>query len=167
MKKIILILICSVWITGLFAQEFEVPLNYELKKAVDYPKYEKDIINCVDWLMKTPVNSDSIKRQNAMKFLAKWMNGSPNVTIEINPGIVNFMEPNSDLLVIFMGCWTKYSLETQDFKNKHNSNLKGLEGVIAYYQKNKQYLEKDKNVEKYVKMKEKGTLEDYIKKQMQ
>jgi len=32
-------------------------------------------------------------------------------------------------------------------------NLKGIESVIDFYQKNKTSLQKDKNVEKYIKMK--------------
>jgi len=41
---------------------------------------------------------------------------------------------------------------------------KGVEAVIEFYIKNKDYLKRDKNVEKYIKLKDEGKLEDYISK---
>jgi hypothetical protein len=94
----------------------------------------------------------------------KWLTGAPNVSVDVKTEIVTFMKPNSDLLLIFMAGWTKYAIETKDYKNKLNGNLKGIESVIEFYQKNKTNLQKDKNVEKYIKLKEKGSLEEYVKK---
>jgi D-arabinose 1-dehydrogenase-like Zn-dependent alcohol dehydrogenase len=164
MKKILAILFFTVSVTGLFAQDFEVPKNYVFNKPDDYTKYEKDIILCFDWMMSTPINEQAQKRKDINAFFMKWLTGSHNMSVDIKQEIVNFMQPNPDLLMIFMGGWVKYALETKDYNNKMNGNLKGIESVITFYQKNKDNLQKDKNVEKYIKMKEKGTLNDYIKK---
>ena len=101
---------------------------------------------------------------DANTFIMKWLSGTPKITIDVRPEIVTFMEMNPDLLMVFMCGWTKYALESKDFENALSGNLKGVESVMEYYQKNKDNLIKDKNVEKYIKMKEKGTLEEYIKK---
>jgi hypothetical protein len=166
MKRIILILILSASITGLFSQNFEVPKKFEARDPKDYAKYEKDIIQCVDWFMSAPINEQPVKRKDAYAFFMKWLTGTPGFTIEINTEIAPFSQPNPDLLFIFMGGWTKYALETKDYKNKLNGNLKGIESVIDFYQKNRDNLKKDENVERYIKMKEAGTLEDYIKKNL-
>jgi hypothetical protein len=164
MKSITLTLVLALFSIGLFSQEFEVPKNYKLDKAEDYALYEQDIIKCVDWLMKTPLNEQKAKRKEANAFLLKWLTGSPNVTIEIKPEIVTFMGTSPDLLILFMGGWAKYALESKDFKNKIAGSMAGIEAVIEFYTKNKAFLKKDKNVEKYVKMKNKGTLKAYIEK---
>jgi len=166
MKKILSILGFSVLMISLHAQEFNVPKNYTLKSPTDYAKYEADIIQCVNWLFNTPLNEQDQKRKEANQFFMLWLTGAPNVSIDIKQEIVTFMEPNADLLMIFMGGWVKYALENKDYKNKFQGNLKGIEGVIEFYQKNINFLKKDKNVEKYIKMKEKGTLEDYITKNL-
>jgi len=164
MKRVFGILMFSVLAFNLVAQEFEVPKNYVLSKKEDYAKYESDILKSIEWLTNTPINTQPAKRKEVNAFVMKWISGSPDVSIGIKPEIVNFMEPNAELLMIFMCGWTKYSLETKDYKNNVSGSQKGIEAVIDFYTKNKENLKKDKNVEKYIKMKEKGKLEEYIKK---
>jgi hypothetical protein len=163
MKTIRLTLILTIFSFGVFAQDFEVPKNYKLENEKDYDTYEADVVNCVDWLIKTPVNEQGDKRKEANAFLLKWVSGSSKVHIEIKQEIVTFMD-SGELLMVFMGSWTKYSLESKDFNNKINGTMTGVESVIDFYIKNKGQISKNKGVEKYIKMKEKGTLKDYIEK---
>ncbi|MCZ8020508.1 MAG: hypothetical protein O9302_08310 [Cyclobacteriaceae bacterium] len=162
MKTIKLTLILTVLSFGTFAQTFEIP-NYKLQNAEDYDTSENDIVNCVDWLMKTPINDQVDKRKDANAFLMKWISGSPKVHIEIKQEIVTFMD-SPDLLMIFIGTWAKYSIESKDFNNKINGTMTGIESVIDFYTKNKGQISKNKGVEKYIKMKEKGTLKEYVEK---
>ena len=164
MKTIALVFILMTLSFGLFSQDFEVPKNYKLENAEDYAAYEQDIIKCFNWLTETPVNKQTSKRKSANAFLLKWISGSPNVHIEIKQEIVTFMSSSPDLLLIFMGGWTKYALESKDFDNKIAGTMAGIESVIDFYVKNKSLLPKDKNVEKLIKMKAKGTLKEYIEK---
>ena len=164
MKKTLCLLILALGVITLRAQDYQIPKNYELNKAEDYAKYEQDVIKTYDWLMETPVSSQPEKRKEACAFLVKWISGCPNITVDIKPEIVTFIETNPEQLIIFMGGWCKKALETKDYTNKEQGNFAGIEGVIAYYTKNKDLLKKDKDVEKYIKMKEKGTLKDYVKK---
>lgn len=164
MKSTISTLILTIISIGLFSQDFEVPKNYKLDKAEDYAPYERDVVKCFDWLMKTSLNEQTAKRKEANTFLLKWLSGSPNVSIEIKQEIVTFMGTSPDLLMIFMGGWAKYSLESKDFKNKIAGSMARIESVIEFYTKNKNFMTKDKNVEKYIKMKDKGTLKAYIEK---
>jgi hypothetical protein len=162
MKTIIFSLILSSISMSLFSQDFEVPKNYKLDHAEDYESYEQDVVKCFDWLMKIPINEQSAKRKEANAFLLKWLTGSENVSIEIKQEIVTFMGTSPDLLMIFKGGWAKYAIESKDYNNKIAGSLAGIESVIEFYTKNKDLMTKDKNVEKYIKMKEKGTLKEYI-----
>ena len=164
MKKLFSILMFSILTFNLVAQEFEVPKNYVLKEKEDYSKYESEVLNGIDWLLQTPINSQPEKRKEVNMFILSWLEGSPTVSVEIKQEIVSFMKPNPDLLMIFMCGWTKYSLENKDYNNKIKGNQKGVEAVIEFYLKNKENLKKDKNVEKYIKLKEEGKLEEYISK---
>jgi hypothetical protein len=62
--------------------------------------------------------------------------------------------------------WTKYAIETKD-KSEVASNIKGIEAAIDFYNRNKDLLQKDKAIEKYIKMKDSGKLEGYITKKLQ
>lgn len=162
MKKVIGMLMFTVIVMGVFAQEFEVPVNYAFSTNEDYAKYETDILKSIDWLTNTSVKTRPDKRKEVSSFVIMWLTGCPNVSVEVNTDIINFIEPNPELLMIFMCGWTKYSLETKDYNNKIMGNLKGIEAVIDFYTRNRENMEKDKNVEKYIKMKDKGTLEEFI-----
>lgn len=164
MKKILLAFIFTVLSLSLFSQTFEVPNNYKLKEKGDYAEYEKDIIDCIDWLMLTPQNEQAGKRKSASAFLIKWVTGSPKIQMEIHPQIVNFISTSPELLLPFIGGWTKFSIQSMDYANKSAGNLAGIESVIDFYQKNILVLHSDKNVEKYIKMKKEGSLKEYIRK---
>jgi hypothetical protein len=163
MKKLIFSIVFASSFLILSGQEFNVPADFSANKPDDYAKYEPDVIKSIDWFTNTPLNEQAAKRKEVYAFFLKWLTGTPRVSVGISEKIVTFIKPNGDLMFIFMGGWTKYALESKDYKNVFMGNLKGVESVIAFYQKNKAFLKKDKNVEKYIKMKENGTLEGYIK----
>jgi len=163
MKKLFFISIIVFQGTFLFAQEFQVPTNYNLVKVEDYAPYEQDVLNCIKWLTDVPVDQNIQKRKEANAFLMKWMIGSPDLKIEIRPDIVNFVS-NPEMLMAFMCGWTKYSLETRDFSNQIKGNIAGIENAILVYNKNKKAIGEDKNVEKWSKLQSKGTLEKEIAK---
>lgn len=166
MKRVIGILMLTILALNVFSQEFEVPTNYVFSNQDDYSKYEGDILKAIHWLTNTPIQTQPEKRKEVNAFVMVWLTGCPNVSVEIRTEIVNFMDPNPELLMIFMCGWTQYSLETKEYKNKIMGNQKGIEAVMDFYTKNRGNMKKDKNVEKYIKMKDKGTLEDYIRKNL-
>jgi hypothetical protein len=163
MKTIRLAFILTIVALKTFAQDFEVPTDYKLEEAQDFDHYEKDILSCVNWLNSTPLNKETEKRKAANAFLFKWIAGSSKIHIELKQEIITFMD-DGELLIIFMGAWTKYSIESNDFNNKLNGTIAGVESVIDFYSKNKGAISKNKAVDKYIKMKEKGTLKDYLEK---
>lgn len=162
MKSLVLSLLFFVSIITVKAQGYEVPQNYSLEVAEDFDTYEQDFLDCYEWLMSTPLNKQKAKRKEACTFLMTWLSGSPKVKIEINPNYITFIKSSPDMLFIFMGAWAKYSLNTQDFDNKTEGIKAGLHAVMDYYTNFKDAMGKDKNIEKYIKMKNKGTLDDYI-----
>jgi len=162
MKHLFTISILLIISLCLSAQDFEVPQNYVLNEKEDYSKYEPYVLEGIDWLLNTPINVEPDKREEVNTFLMKWMIGSPTVTIVVKQEIVSFL-PNADLLMVFLCGWTKYAIENEDYKNEVMGNQKGIEAVIDFYISNKEYLKKDKNVEKYIKLQRKGKLEAFIK----
>ena len=136
--------------------------NIQLKTKEDYAKYEQDVINGYNWLVKTPVGENRQRRKEISAFLMKWMTGSPNVSLELSEKIVTYMDCG-ECLMIFMSGWTNYALTTKDFNNKLKGNLAGTKSVIEFYKKNKKSLGKNKAIEKFIKLDNKNELEDYIK----
>ena len=153
--------------TGIaYSQTYSVPKNVKLKKDADYAKYEADIIECVEWLESSPADENGKTRAEAALFLIQWIEGAPNVTITLSKDIADFNDKNTDLMVIFMGGWTKYALQNPDDKSEVSGAVAGLKSVAAFYKANIKSLKKDKFVEGVQKRIDEGTLEEWVKKQM-
>ena len=147
------------------AQLSPVPKSYSLTTPEDYNKYEKDVINVINWLEQAPWNSKTGERQIANSFLLAWMSGSPTVSIEMNDDILmKIMEKNKELLFAYMGGYTKYALQTRADKTNFEINqakLAGFKAVIAKYNSEKKH-SRDKNVEMLAQLDSEGKLENWI-----
>lgn len=163
MKKTTILTCVVLAFCTLNAQDFVVPANYILKVDSDYKKYEKDIIACANWLENTPLNVDEQKRIEANKFLMQWLTGSPTVTINLDAGIiVNCTDKNPDFLILFMAGWTRFSLENNYSNDQQKAYLEGLKSIINVYKKDIS-INKDKDMDKMVKIYDNGELEDWVK----
>jgi hypothetical protein len=152
--------------TSVHAQAFEIPDFYSFETAEDYESYEQDVLAGINWLLETPINEQTAKRKKTNAFVLKWMTGTPKVTLKIQASVVPFMSTSPDLLLVFMAGWTKHALEQQAYKDARAGTLAGLEAVIAFYTRNKAAMGKDKQVEKFVKMQQKGTLVAFVEKEV-
>ena len=124
----------------------EVPKTKE-----EFIASEKNVVATIDWLETTPFNQEENKRLKQKALLMVWITDSPTVTLEINAAILTFTKKNPDLLLTFMGGWTKYSLLNNYSTDQIQGNLAGLKSVIRVY-KNLS-LKKDKEVEKLIEQK--------------
>lgn len=165
MKKIILLLALFSFSFQMMAQNFELPENIKLEKKKDYTKYEKEVVQAIDWLVKTPVNQEKTKRKAVSAFVFQWISGTPTVSIELSADIVTFMN-STDCLIMFMSGWTKFALQNEGETDNLKGNLAGIEMVIEFYKRNKPIFGKIKDVEKYIKLQDKGELESFIKSKL-
>lgn len=125
---------------------------------------EKNVVATIDWLETTPFNQEENKRLKQKALLMVWITDSPTVTLEINAAILTFTKKNPDLLLTFMGGWTKYSLLNNYSTDQIQGNLAGLKSVIRVY-KNLS-LKKDKEVEKLIELDNKGELENWVNEKL-
>jgi hypothetical protein len=131
------------------AQTFDVPKNYEFKTAADYAPYEKDLK----------------KRKEVSAFVVAWINGSPNVNVEINETLVELDEKNPGMLVLYMARCARYVLESNystDMRAKHKAALRSM---VAVYKNNKG-INKDKKMDKLVKSEESGKLDEWLEENL-
>jgi len=147
------------------AQTSPVPKTYSLTTPEDYNKYEKDVINVINWLEQTPWNAKSAERQIANSFLLAWMSGSPTVTVELSDDILmKIMEKNKESMFTYMGGYAKYALQSKADKitlDVNKAKLAGFKAVIAKYNTDKKR-SRDKNIEMLAQLDSEGKLENWI-----
>lgn len=167
MKKVLILFATIVFSCHLLAQSFEVPQNYTLSKVEDYKQHEQNIVDCVDWLIQTPIGDKTSKRKEANVFLVTWLTGSPNVSIELHSYVMGITEDSPEFLSVFMGGWAKYAISTKNYDNVLDGNLAGIDAVIATYKNSRDVLPKSNSIEKFIKLKQKGKLRAFIKDQIE
>ena len=167
MKKFYLLIILCFFAISLKvkAQAFPVPENYSLKLKEDYPKYEKDVINTVDWLAQTPWSEQVEKRKMADSFIFQWVSGSPTINIVYREDILTkICTKNKEFFFSYTGGYLKYALQNKnekDYFDENKAKLAGLRAVISKYNSEPDRV-KDKNVEYLIKVDEEGKLEDWV-----
>jgi hypothetical protein len=165
MKKILLTAITLLCVSVAMAQTSPVPVGYKLTQAEDYKKYEKDILKTIDYLENTPINTQKENRLKAKDFLLEWITGSPDVTLVMSSNILVFTDRNPELLVAFMGGYTRYAIQHPEDKETVKGNMAGLKSVIKVYKMGNGMKDDDK-VNKLVKTDAKGDLEKWVKEQL-
>ncbi|HMC01805.1 MAG TPA: hypothetical protein VKN14_12285 [Flavobacteriaceae bacterium] len=162
MKKNLSIFLFFLFTLSLTAQNFDVPKDYSFEKAEDYSKQRNNIVKAVTWLENTPIGQETEKRKEVSAYLMQWLTGTPDVTISLNTEVITFMDC-ADCLMVFMGSWAKYAITNKDYKNELKASIAGIESVIKLYENNKSVIKKNKAIEKYIRLKDKGKLENDIK----
>ena len=162
MKKFAFITLCLLIMQSVNAQKFVVPAIPGDIEKTEYAQYTQDAMNCIDWL-KTHSPSDS-KRKEVASFVLWWLMGTPDVHLVLNADVVKF--ENGDLLILFLGGWAEYAIQNND-EDMVRGCCAGVETALNYYEQYKNKLSKDKGAERLLKMKNKGTVKDYISKGME
>jgi hypothetical protein len=144
-----------------FAQELltEVPSTKE-----QFIASEPKVLATIDWLENTPINRETEKRKLLNTQLIAWITNSPTVTVELNAGILDFTNKTPELLVIFLGGWTRYSLQNNYSKDTVAGSLAGIRSAMRIYKTG--LLAKNKELQKLIELEEKGGLEDWVKKKL-
>jgi len=142
-------------------QDFDVPDNYQLESKEDYSKYEKDMVNAAKWLVATPLNEQEAKHKEVSAFVIKWIIGSPTVTVEIYPTIMDFDKKNSGMMIIYMASFAKHVLENNYSKDVRANQKAALHDMISVYKTGKG-IKKDKKMEKLIKADDEGKLDEWL-----
>lgn len=165
--KTLSLLFLSCFVTmGIFAQDFTVPKDYKFVTKEDYKPYEPQIKEAISWALGKTLSADPKKRTEVNKFFMDWLSGTPDVSVAIDPRVLTFIEKNQELLMPFMMGWVRYSLENNYSSDFIKCNKAAIEAVVDFYNKNRGFLKKDKEVEKYDKLVSKGKLEEELTKRM-
>lgn len=162
--KHFLILTIALLSTTVSAQEFPVPEDLQLETAADYQAQNDNIVAAVIWLRDTHLNKEQQKRKRINTYLLQWLTGTPTMTLTLSPGLADYGEC-ADCLMLYMGGYAKAVIESGN-DDPLATNLAAVRTVMAFYQNSKGRIGKNKVVQKFLKMEEKGKLEAEIAKRM-
>lgn len=127
-----------------------------------YMQLEPQVLADINWLNNTPLEKNDPLRDDKNRFVLMWMSGSPSVKIGMDDRIVTFQGAQPWLLMAYMMGWTKFALEHNYNSDPVECTTAAVTNVVNFYDKNRQLLAKNKEVEKYAKMIKDNTLKQYV-----
>jgi len=160
--KIILTLFLLIVCINSFAQD--TLLNSMPSTKQEFISSEKQVIATTYWIENTPVDQDKNKRKQQTFLLLTWITNSPTVTLVINSNVMPFTNKNSELLMPFMGGWTRYCLQNNYSTDSVMGSLAGIRSAIKLYKLGG--LKKDKEMDKLIELDNSGGLEAWVREKM-
>ncbi len=146
------------------AQDYSTLKDIELKDKADFGKAEDKILEIATYILTTPVDDENANRNNALKFLFRWMDGTPDYTFMLDETVGKLAQTSDALLGVYMACMCRYVLENKDKAKddkdvKYNSVLK----LIDYSQDPNNKVEITGELKNLIQAKDEHRLKEYIK----
>jgi hypothetical protein len=149
-------------LTAQTLQEFRIPTNYSFKNDDDYRRYEPNILECIAYLEKAPVDDVSNYRKRVNSFFLDWLSGTPDVRIVVNSSVMDLCKENGNFLIIFMAGWTKYSLLNNYDDDKFRGYLSGIETILEVY-RNGNGVKVDQNILDLMRIQNEDKLGEWVR----
>jgi hypothetical protein len=151
---------------GLRAQEFSVPEGYAFKSKEDFAKYEPQILKCIDYLETAPLGSEAGKRKPANAFFFTWVQGAPNVNVDMFAYVMGLTSKNKDFLLVYIAGWTRAELAHSGSADKIEYHLAGLRSIIKAYTQAPGAIQDD-GVDEIARAEKDGKLLEWLKPRLQ
>jgi hypothetical protein len=135
----------------------------KLEVAADYGKAEPFVLQTANYLLNVKFDMENKDRVSAIRFLVKWMSGTPGHSFRMDETASKIAKGNEDVLGVYMAGMVKYTLEhKEEAKDFKQVKLHAIEYVIQYCQDETHKLKMTKQLKKLAEAKEKGTLQSEI-----
>lgn len=164
-KRISSVIIFLLLLSNLSIAQTENLLDSLPTTREGFIKSEPQIISTINWFENTPLNQEADKRKQQYSLFLAWLTNSPTVTINLIEKITPFTKKNPDLLFMFMGGWTKYTLQNSYSKDQVQCSVAGVKSAIKVYQMGNG-IKRDKEMEKIIDIDSKNELTVWVKSQL-
>lgn len=133
MKKIIFIVIITLFCNTSFGQNFSELAKYEFESAASYKPAESQVLLCANYLFDNPTDKAELNRLNSIQYILKWMTGTPDYTFDIGEKAMELTKGNSDLLGLYMAAMSKVVIETNEGELTSDEIYNRAEKILVKY----------------------------------
>lgn len=133
MKKNIFIALVLLSCSMSFGQDFSELANAKFKTKDSFKSAENQVLESANYLFNNPSNKEELNRLNAIKFIMKWMEGTPDYTFDLGEKAMKLTDGNSDLLGLYMAAMSKVVLENTSGKLSSDEIYNRSEKIIVNY----------------------------------
>ena len=161
---LIVMALCVSLTTGLNAQDYSALKDIPLTNKKDCAAAEDKVKECSTYILTTPMDDDNHNRMDAIQFLLRWMEATPDFTFDLDQTLADLAQTNESLVGVYMACMSKFVLENRsDSKDKGEVKYQAVLLLLDYVQKPENSVEIEGELKNLINAKKDGTLKDYLK----
>lgn len=160
MKKLFPLLLLVLSLNKSFSQSIPDYESIKLEEKADYKAAESIATQAANHILSVPYEKKNEERAASVRFLFKWMSGTPDYNFNLDKLASKLMHENSELLVIFMASMAKFSTENQSSaKDAKAVELNALKILLTYCENEKNKIKMTKTLKQLSEAAKKGELE--------
>lgn len=165
MKRLFFICLIGLISTTSFAQSLPDFDAIQLNVKEDYDSVaDNAALQAANYLFDTPMEKNNINRLKSLRFIIRWMTGTPNYSFALDEQATKFAKKNDDLLGLYMAGMTKFALENKaDAKDPNKVKLNTVRLILRYVKEEKNNVKLNSELKKAIEAEEKGELPAYLK----
>lgn len=136
------------------AQDFAAYNQLSMSAPKDFKTMESKVLEASNYLFQHPVNKDKDNRQQALAFILKWMEGTPDYTFSIGQEATEITKGSSELFGLYLAAMSKAVLEnlTEPLSDQRIHEL-ATEILVQYAADENNSLKPNKALKKLIKEK--------------
>jgi hypothetical protein len=152
------------FVTACSAQDYSKLKDIELKQKEDFAKAEDKVLECSKYILTTPMDDENTNRINALQFMLRWMDGTPEYTFNLDETVGKLAQTSDALLGVYMACMCRYVLENKDkAKDEKDVKYNSVLLLIDYSKDPNNKVEITGELENLIRAKDENRLKEYIK----
>jgi hypothetical protein len=135
----------------------------KMEKTSDYKTAEPFVLQTSNYLLSIPFKKENKDRLNSLRFISKWMNGTPDYSFSFTDMAEKIGKENYDLIGLYMASMAKYTLENKaSAKDTKQVKLNAMILLINYCENKDNDIRMSKQLKKLTEARSKGELEKSI-----
>jgi hypothetical protein len=150
MKNAIIVVIILFFTINVQAQTFDYLANIKFNSPEDYVLAENTVKKCSDFILTTPADPYNIDRADAMRFILRWMDGTPDYSFDLDEHAMGLTQNDAELMTVYFSSLVKAALENKD-KNNDERTAIAVDHFLDYCANSDNKVRKNKEIKKLLK----------------
>jgi len=151
MKKLVLLLFVLTASTS-FAQIYKDLPNEVFLNKEDYGNSEDQVLEVSKFILSNPIQKDNSDRINAMQYLLKWMEGTPDYTFTIGETVMNLTGGDLDLMGVYFAAISETAIQNKKSgKTDEQTNEEAIKKFVSYAANKSNNVKANKELKKAIK----------------
>lgn len=143
-------------------KEFMLQDKKILLTPESYKATENELFVSLDYLLNFTAFEEDENRKKASQFIFEWIGGAPHVDVLVTDKLVPYVT-YGEAFVVYLASNARFQIEHPSETDAWKAPLVATQTVIQYYQNNKGYYGKSREIYRLLKLQRQNKLVDFVK----